>query len=331
MGQYSPCDINELEEQTKDDEDDFLKFASNNTKSWKKINENAFISELSQGENKNYDIFCIIEGNNGNEITQFVKNHFIEELLKEINSIKIIDNAIKETFLKMNKLIKEENGLKEIVELRKKNFEEESKNFKKIIGENNDYKFEDDDEEEDEIIQYTGCTLCLVLINKTTKKLHFGNIGNSEVIILKEKNNSNIILNSKHRPLDDTEKSRIKNDKLIINGKLYGILKSSRTIGNFGYSKKEGNSDNNIIIAEPDIQEYAIDKDDEYIFIANEAVINMINKDTLKQTIKEVYNNSEGSLNTVLNKIFEGNIPNYFFNNDTKKGFDTMTCTLIKL
>ena len=105
MGQYSPCDVDDLNKEILKGNDDYLEFLSSNVQAWKRINLNAFISKLSQGEENSYDIFCIIDGNKGNEITKFVQNHFTDELLNEIRIKQDIKLVIKETFLKMNKLI----------------------------------------------------------------------------------------------------------------------------------------------------------------------------------------------------------------------------------
>ena len=53
MGQYSPCDVEDLNKEISEEEDSYLKYASNNLQSWKKINTNAFISQISQGEENN--------------------------------------------------------------------------------------------------------------------------------------------------------------------------------------------------------------------------------------------------------------------------------------
>ena len=328
MGQYSPCNPEDLEKEEEENENDYLQFISNNIRTWKKINLNEFISKLSQGEKNNLDIFCIIEGNKGNEISKFVKNHFLDELLNEIKVKKDINIAIKETFLKMNKLIEGEKGIKEIYDLRLKNNEEEIKKYKNIII--NEKKEEEKinifEEEDKEIIDYTGCTLCLIIIDTESNKLYFGNIGNSEVFIYKKNNYKDFInMKSFHRPNDETEKARIKKESLIINNKLYGILKSSRTFGNFAYKNK-------IISDEPDIKEYNINNDDKYIFIVNEAVANIIKKENIGDIIKKNEEvNEDCSLDDIIETFLDKKISNHFFNNVTEFGFDNLTFTFIKL
>ena len=328
MGQYSTCDVDDLNKEVLEDEDNYLKFVSNNIQSWKKINLNAFISKLSQGEENNYDIFCIIDGNKGNEVTKFVQNHFLNELLEEIKIKKDVKIAIKESFLKMNKLMEGEKGMKEISDLRKKNNKDEMNNYRNIININNNAEeniniFEEEDKE---ILDYTGCTLCLILIDTKNNKLYFGNIGNSKVYIF-QKNTISKVLESSHNPKDLQEKTRINDDSLILNNKLYGILTSSRSFGNLAYNK----NNKKIISDEPDIKEYDINIKDKYIFIGNESVINMITEENIINTIKNKEEMSENiSLNEILTELLDNKIPKNFFNNDINFGFDNMTCTLIK-
>ena len=327
MGQYSPCNKDDLEPDEENGENDYLEFISYNLKTWKKINLNSFISKISLGEKNNYNIFCIINGNKGNEITKFVQYHFLDELLNEIKEKKDIKIAIRESFLKMNKLIEGKEGMKEIYELRLKNNEEEINNYKNVINENKEEKINIFQEEDKEILDYTGCTLCLIIIDSELNKIYFGNIGNSELFIYKNNNSKDIInIKSQHRPNDETEKSRIKNTSLIINNKLYGVLKSARSFGNFAY-----NGENNIIIDEPDIKEYDINDEDKYIFIANETFVDILKNENVGDLIKRREENGDISLEGIIEGILDKKISNYFFNNDIESGFDNITCTLIKL
>ena len=327
MGQYSPCNKDDLDPDEENGENDYLEFISYNLKTWKKLNLNSFISKISLGEKNNYNIFCIINGNKGNEISKFVQNHFLDELLNEIKEKKDIKIAIRESFLKMNKLIEGKEGMKEIYELRLKNNEEEIKNYKNVINENKEEKINIFQEEDKEILDYTGCTLCLIIIDSELNKIYFGNIGNSELFIYKNNNSKDIInIKSQHRPNDETEKSRIKNTSLIINNKLYGVLKSARSFGNFAY-----NGENNIIIDEPDIKEYDINDEDKYIFIANETFVDILKNENVGDLIKRREEAGDISLEGIIEGILDKKISNYFFNNDIESGFDNITCTLIKL
>ena len=49
---------------------------------WRKRQEDAHISALSKGESKNINVFGVFDGHVGKEISQFVSNHFTEELIQ---------------------------------------------------------------------------------------------------------------------------------------------------------------------------------------------------------------------------------------------------------
>ena len=312
MGQFSlkEDNIDKIE-----GENNYLDYHSANIQGWKKLNENTFTSKISPENQENYDIFCIFVGQNGNEISTYVNNHFYEELINNINKtpqdIKIV---IKETFLKMNKLMKENKGKEEIKQLKISNIKKE-----KII---NEIKPELTNEEVEEILDYTGCTACLILIDEKNNKLYFGNIGNSEVLIYGKKEQK--FLKSKHRPTDEIEKTRIESQQgLIINDKLYGVLNSTHGFGNFAYNN---NNKNKIISDMPDISEYNINEDD-YIFMGTESIIECFDK----KRFGEILKNQENSLSETFDKIIKDNIVYDFYNNDSEFGFDNITCTLIKI
>lgn len=325
MGQFSSKQNSDKEKE--EGENDYLKFLSCNIQGWKNLNENTFISKISQGNDNNYDIFCIFEGNNGNEVSNFVKNHFHLELLNNINSSPSrIKEAINKTFLEMNELMKKKEGKDEIINLKISSQQEENKKYKKILNEvienENIINEELSKDEQDEILDYTGCTAILILIDEKNKKLYFGNIGNSIAIICGK--NEQKIFESQHKPTDANEKKRIEEtDGFLINEKLYGVLNTTRAFGNFAYIENNQNG-NKILSDEPDIKEYNIQSEDEYIFIATESVIECIDKEKIKNIIKENI-----SKPNILDEMLENNIVYDFYNNDTEIGFNNMTGTLI--
>ena len=134
MGQFSSTKDEEIKNE--EGENEFLKFASSNIKGWRKQNNNTFISQISLGEQNNFDIFCIFNGINGNEVSIFMKNHFTQKLLENIKKTPYdIENAIRNTFSIMNNLLEEQESKKEIIELKLSNLKEENKKYKKILNE----------------------------------------------------------------------------------------------------------------------------------------------------------------------------------------------------
>ena len=329
MGQFSSTKDEEIENE--EGENEYLKFSSSNIKGWKKQNNNTFISQISLGEQKNFDIFCIFNGLNGNEVSKFMKNHFSKILLENIkNSLNNIKEAINNTFLRMNKLMEEKE--EEIIELKLSNLKEESKNYKIILNEQ-DLEIKLTKEEKEDILKYTGCTACLILLDEKNKTLYFGNIGNSEVIVYKKNDTSEKldpeVFASKHRPTDDLEKKRIKNE-FIINDKLYGVLNVCRAFGCFEY-KNDFQILNKTLSDEPDISIYNLKDEDEFIFIGTESIIECIDKQKFGDLIKNKTQENDDDLTKALNEIIKDNIEYDFYNNDTEFGFDNITSTLIKI
>ena len=60
------------------------------------------------------DIFGVFDGHCGKEISKFVSNHFIGELIGNENLRKDMSLALKETFLKINEIIQTKKGIEEI-------------------------------------------------------------------------------------------------------------------------------------------------------------------------------------------------------------------------
>ena len=81
---------------------------------WRKRQEDAHIAAISKGEKNDIDIFGVFDGHGGKEISKFVSNHFIDELIKNKNISKDMSLALKETFLKMDEIMQTKDGLEEI-------------------------------------------------------------------------------------------------------------------------------------------------------------------------------------------------------------------------
>ena len=102
---YSPIDENNK----------YLKFGLNQVQGWKKTMEDYAIHFLDKGENKFMNIFGIFDGHGGREVANYVKNHFTDIFL---NSEKYkkgnIKDAIKETYLQLDKNLETKEAMKEL-------------------------------------------------------------------------------------------------------------------------------------------------------------------------------------------------------------------------
>ncbi len=81
---------------------------------WRKRQEDAHIAAVSQGDKKDIDVFGVFDGHGGKEISQFVSNHFTEELIINKNVSSDMSLALKETFIKMDEIMQNPEGIEEI-------------------------------------------------------------------------------------------------------------------------------------------------------------------------------------------------------------------------
>ena len=100
-----------------DGENTFIKFGSSAMQGWRYRMEDAHLNQLN---NNHYDIFGVFDGHGGKEVSQFVKNHFIQEFMNNQNTkYENIPNSLVETFLKMDELLKTKEGKEELYNLNK--------------------------------------------------------------------------------------------------------------------------------------------------------------------------------------------------------------------
>ena len=81
---------------------------------WRKRQEDAHLAAVSKGEKKDIDIFGVFDGHGGKEISKFVSNHFLEELVANKNLPSDMSLALKETFIKMDEIMQTKEGIEEI-------------------------------------------------------------------------------------------------------------------------------------------------------------------------------------------------------------------------
>ena len=70
-----------LEKKYEKNESNYLRFRTCSMQGQRARMEDSYINEINIGDKKQYNIFGIFDGHRGKETSQFVKNHFIEELL----------------------------------------------------------------------------------------------------------------------------------------------------------------------------------------------------------------------------------------------------------
>ncbi len=164
--------------------------------------EDSYINEINVGDKKQYNIFGIFDGHRGKETSQFVKNHFIEELLINDNFKKEnICLALKETFFKMDELMLSSKGKKELIQLHSQSLKDDIKLKEKNIIIKLPFQ---------PLTPYnSGCTACICIIDILNKAVYFANAGDSKGIL--NKNNIAKKITKEHNSYNLNENNRIIN------------------------------------------------------------------------------------------------------------------------
>ena len=160
-----------------DNENEYLRFGSCGMQGWRKRMEDAHISDISQGDQKQYQIFGVFDGHGGKEVSQFVKAHFTKEFLNNQNlKAGDVKKALTETFFKMDDLMREAQGKIELREFAKKSKEEDDMQSAKNPNQSAQNELiskllSQQKGENEEVALMTGCTACVCVIDTLKKKI----------------------------------------------------------------------------------------------------------------------------------------------------------------
>ena len=335
MGEFLSAPIKD--KQSEDNENEKIRYGSCGMQGWRKRMEDAHITDISQGDKKQYDIFGVFDGHGGKEVSQFVKNHFTKELISNSNfksgNIKL---GLQETFLKMDNLMREENGKIELKELSKKSKEEDDAQEKKLGSKNSQAdmisKLISTQKSEDEIANMTGCTACVCVIDEKNKKLYFANAGDSREVLCKK--GIAYPMSVDHKPDLQIEKNRIyKADGWITDGRVKGNLNLSRGLGDLEY-KNNNNlpQEEQMITANPDIVCEDLSDDCDFIIIGCDGIWDCLTNQEACDIVKEKLNVSSpysvklsGIIEEMMDKICANDIYN-----ESGVGCDNMTCMIVQ-
>ena len=300
---------------------------------WRKRQEDAHIAAVSQGEKKNIDVFGVFDGHGGKEISQFVSNHFTEELIKNKNLETDLSQALKETFIKMDEIMTTPESIEEIkkyARLSKEADDLQSKNepansqmafISQLIGPK--------DPEANDIYMRTGCTACVMSIDETNKKLYFANAGDSRVVMCK----SGVAYpqSEDHKPEMESEKTRIyKADGWISEGRVKGNLNLTRGFGDLEYKQNKNlKPEEQMITANPDIKVVDYDKDVEFIIIGCDGIWDCLkNQEACDIVTKRLKEDPNIKISKIIEDMMDSIVAKDLYN-ESGVGCDNMTCIVV--
>lgn len=268
---------------------------------WRVNMEDSHIAKFNVAKDlEDVHVFAVFDGHGGKEVARFVEKHFIEELLvNEAFKRQDFENALRETFLKMDVLLLLPENRKEI----------------------NQLKGNDDDKND----SYAGCTACVALLVKNT--LYVANAGDSRCVLSSNKNAIEMSLD--HKPDLEVEKNRInKAGGYISDGRVNGNLNLSRAIGDLDY-KKDGtlSQKEQLIIAFPDIKKRELTPDDEFLILGCDGIWESLTNQEIVEFVGKALSRSQ-TPSKIAEELLEKMIAP---DTSTGVGCDNMTCIIVTL
>jgi len=300
---------------------------------WRKRQEDAHIAAVSQGDKKDIDVFGVFDGHGGKEISQFVSNHFVQELVDNKNISTNMNLALKETFIKMDEIMTTPDGIEEIkkyARLSKEQDEIQSKDqpqdsqmamFSQLIPQK--------DPEANDIYMRTGCTACVMSIDETNKKLYFANAGDSRVVLCK--NGVAEAKSEDHKPEMESEKKRIyKADGWISDGRVKGNLNLTRGFGDLEYKQNKNlKPEDQMITANPDINVVDFTKDLDFVIIGCDGIWDCLtNQEACDFVSKRLKEKKDIEISKIIEEMMDSIVATDLYN-ETGVGCDNMTCIVI--
>ena len=300
---------------------------------WRKRQEDAHLAEVSKGEKKDIDVFGVFDGPGGKEISKFVSNHFLDELVKNKNLATNMELALKETFIKMDEIMQTKEGIEEIKKYSRQSKEEDDRQSKNEPPNSQmnllSKLMTPKDPEANDIYMRTGCTACVMGVDETSKKIYFANAGDSRVVLCRKGVAEE--MSTDHKPELESEKNRIyKADGWISEGRVKGNLNLTRGFGDLEYKQNKNlKPEEQMITANPDIKIIDYDKDIDFVIIGCDGIWDCLsNQSACEFVAKRLKNTPDIKISKIIEEMLDEIVAKDLYN-DSGVGCDNMTCIVI--
>ena len=295
-----------------------------------KINQdNYFDNDLCHGYK--FIGVCDGHGEDGQNVSEYLRNILPEELNKELNKLASKENkrlSILESILEKNRneLLNTENKneKKQKIYLHEnfENFENIKEIFKKVFVSTN-LKLIDENYMLN--LENSGSTCVSILLHKDKiNKIYIANVGDSRAIIIKQpskekidnKDNtfSYIQLSRDHKPSEKDEAERIlkhggeiqqlQNDEGEFEGPFRIYMKDEEGPG-LAMSRSFGDVIGSVlgVIAEPEVKEYIVEEEDKVIIIASDGLWEYVSNEEVTDIVKNFINKKDPNL--IVNELYK--------------------------
>ena len=299
---------------------------------WRKHMEDAHMTSLDIGPNKDTNLFGIFDGHGGREVALYVGHHFAEELIKNENFLNNdIKTALESNYLKMDEMMLSESGRQELISEFKKSKEENIKireNTKNSQIEMLREVIDPKEQPDAKISMFTGTTACILCIKD--KKLFFANAGDSRSVLCK--NGEAIPMSIDHKPEIPSELKRIeKAGGWVSDGRVLGNLNLSRGLGDSEYKIDEKlKPEEQIISPFPDIKVENLSQECDFCVIACDGIWDCKSNQEVCDFFKEKFKSQpNGKISKMIEELYDEILaPDVF--TDTGVGCDNMSCIVVQ-
>lgn len=252
-----------------DGEGSFYKYGRGEMQGWRSSMEDASIAEDLEKDKDGNDrsIFGIFDGHGGNQVAEFVRDHFVKELVASENfQNENYPEALEDTFKKMDELMKTKSGEKEL-KSHIKDLEEPSK---EDAGDSEEFNPWGNMEGAESSAGLCGCTACVVLV--VGNKVYCANAGDSRCVL--SRGQKPVEMSIDHKPSNPDEEKRIKEaGGHVFWDRVNGMLNVSRALGDLIYKNgTDLDEDKQQVTCVPGVKTETLDKDCEFLILACDGI-----------------------------------------------------------
>ena len=267
MGPYLSSPIRD--KKTTSGENNRVRYGTCEMQGWRNTMEDAKLVNLNIDDQTM--LFGVFDGHGGKEVAEFVSRHFCIELVnnrafKDGN----YEQALKDTFLRMDELLRTPEGLKETLRIARD------------LPDN--YPVQPDASQ-----MMAGCTSVVALIHGST--IYVANAGDSRCVV--NRDGRALEMSIDHKPELPGERDRIlKAGGMVEDGRVMGNLNLSRSIGDLEYKRNNSlPAKDQMITAFPEVKIEQLGNRDLFMVLACDGVWDMLTSQECINFVAQRINN----------------------------------------
>ena len=230
-----------------------LSYGATQMQGWRNTMEDAHVANLAIDDSTS--LFGVFDGHGGKEVAIYAARHFAAELKKNRNyQAGLIDQALKETFLQIDILLRGAEGCEEVYRLQRDLPDGASVDARAARDSANN----------------VGCTSVVALIQGD--RLYVANAGDSRCVLSRA--GKAVPMSEDHKPDLPEENRRIREaGAVVIEGRVNGNINLSRSLGDLEYKNNPSvSAERQAVTALPDIRVQQLTSDDKFIVLCCDGI-----------------------------------------------------------